>query len=144
MYGLGLENNAVRLGGAGAASATSEVSGAVFDAAGYDSVIIITRIATANAGNFLKAQFGDASDGSDMADLAGTKVVAVANGQLTVLEVVKPTKRYIRGGIIRAGSATITGDMIYIGVNGTPAPVINQITNTLITKSVLSPAAGTP
>jgi hypothetical protein len=144
MYGLGLENNAVRLGGAGAASGTTEVSGAVFDTTGYDSVIIIARIGTANAGNFVKAQFGDASDGSDMADLAGTKVVAAANGQLAVLEVVKPTKRYLRGNVIRAGAATVTGDIIYIGVNGTPAPVINQITNTLITKSVLSPAAGTP
>lgn len=138
------EVNQVRLGAVGAASAGTAVDGAPFDTTGFDGVLICQRIATANAGNFLKAMGGEVANLSDAADLAGTRLTAVANDQFLVLDIPKPRNRYIRGTTIRAGAATATGDMLYIGYNGTPQPVLNLITNVLLSKIVQSPLPGTP
>lgn len=138
------EVNALRLGAAGASSAGTAVNGAAFDNQNYDGVVIFCTIATANAGNFLKAQQGNASNLSDAEDLAGSKVVAVANGQVVALVVHRPKDRYVRGVAIRAGANTAIGDMYYIGYKSHKAPVSNDIANVLITKALTSPAEGTP
>lgn len=140
---VGLEENAISLGVAGQSTGTTAVNGAAIDTAGFDGVMIIARIATADAGNYLKAQQGNLSDSSDMADLAGTKVVADANGQLVVLDIFKPREQYVRGVLIR-GVTTITGDMIYIRYHAAQQPQQNTIVNVLKSLKVQSPAEGAP
>lgn len=144
MAAVGLEENALRLAVAGAASAGTDVNGAAFDMAGYDGVLIFCSIATFNAGNFLKAQQGEASNLSDAADLAGSKVAAVANGQVVCLDINRPKERYIRGVAVRGGANTATGDMYYLGYKASQQPVSNLITNVLLSKQLVSPAEGTP
>lgn len=138
------ETNAIRLAAAAAASAGTAVNGTAQDASLYDGVVFFATVATANAGNFLKAQQGDLADGSDAADLEGSKVVAVANGQVVALVVHKPKKRYVRPVIIRAGANTATGDVYAIRYRAHQAPVTNDVLNVLITKALASPAEGTP
>jgi len=143
MSAVGLEENALTLQAAGAVAGTSAVNGATLDMAGYDGVILFGTIATANAGNFLKAQQGEASDGSDMADLAGTKVVADANGSVVGIDINRPKERYVRGSFTR-GVSTATGDMYALRYKASQQPVSNLITNVLKTLKLQSPSEGTP
>lgn len=138
------ERSLLTLGAASATTATSTVDGAAIDMQGYDGVVIFGVIATANAGNYLKAQQGDASNLSDAADLAGTKVTVDSNGDIAILDVAKPQKRYIRGNFVRAGATTVTGEMYYLRYNGDKMPVINDIANEQNLVKLVSPAAGTP
>ena len=131
-------------------SAGTAVNGTAVDMQGYDGVIFVARINTANAGNFLKAQHGDLANGSDAVDLAGTKVVTIADGNLAILDVVCPAKgatvgpRYIRPVIIRAGANTVTGPIIAIRYNASKKPTVNTVASVADAKTVISPAEGTP
>jgi hypothetical protein len=144
MAAVGLEENSLTLQAAGAGSAGTAVNGATLDMAGFDGVILFGTIATANAGNYLKAQQGEVSDGSDMADLAGTKVVADANGSIVAIDINRPKERYVRGVFIRAGANTATGDMYALRYKAGSAPTSNTIANVLKSLKLVSPAEGTP
>lgn len=144
MSALLLEQNDVRLNVAAAGSAGTAVNGAVTDLTGFDGAAFFCTIATANAGNYLKLQAGDAADGSDMADVAGSKVVAAANGQVVGIEVNRIGYKYVRPVVIRAGTNTATGDMYAVRFNAAVQPTTRQVTNTLITSILQSPALGTP
>lgn len=122
----------------GASSAGTAVNGSGLDMAGHESVIFTARIATANAGNYLKAQESD--DNSSFSDLEGSKVVAGSNDDIVMLEVFKPKKRYIRAVLIRAGADTVTGDVYAIRSGGR----VQGETNTNVTVSLEGPDAGTP
>lgn len=128
---------------AGAVSAGTELDGTAVDMSGYEGVVFFGTIATANAGNFLKAQEGLLSDGSDGADLSGSKVVAVANAQVVWNDVYKPQKRYVRPVIIRAGANTITGDVYALQYGGRLKPETNLVLNALIGSLLISPDEGT-
>lgn len=143
MAGVGLEENSLILGKAAQSAGTSTVDGDPLDMAGYDGVIVFGTIATANAGNFLKLQGGEAANLSDAADLAGSKVIADANGQVVGVDIVKPKERYLRGSIVR-GVSTATGDLYYLRYHSHKQPEANQITNVLKTIKLASPAEGTP
>lgn len=141
---LKLEEDALALNTAAAGSAGTTIDGAAVDMAGYEGVLFFTTIATANAGNFLKAQGGEASNLSDAADLAGTKVVAAANGSVVCLEVNRPKERYIRPNVVRGGANTAVGDIYQYRYRANNQPTTNQIANLLVSVSVKSPAEGTP
>lgn len=144
MAAVGLEENSLTLQAAGASSAGTAVNGATLDMAGFDGVILFCTIATANAGNFLKAQQGEASNGSDMADLAGSKVVADANGSIVAIDINRPKERYVRGVVIRGGANTATGDMYALRYKASDQPAANTIANVLKSLKLVSPAEGTP
>jgi len=143
MASVFLERNEVRLSIAGAVSAGTVINGAVVDLVGIDGAAFFTRIATANVGNFLKLQAGALADGSDMADVAGSRVVADANGSVVGLEVTKLAFRFCRPVIVRAGADTVTGDIYAIRVNSFIQPTIANITNTHKTIVLQAPALGT-
>lgn len=145
MSSLLLEKNEMRLSVAGASSAGTAVNGATVDLKDADGCLFMATIATANAGNYMKLQAGNASDGSDMADVAGSKVVADANGSVVAIEVNRlPGYRYARAVIIRAGTNTATGDMYHIRYNASVAPVVRDVTNSCKTLVLQSPALGAP
>lgn len=143
MASMFLERNEVRLSIAGAISAGTAVNGAVLDLAGIDGAAFFATIATANVGNFLKLQAGDLADGSDMADVAGSRVVADANGSVVGVEVSKLRFRYCRPVIVRAGANTVTGDIYAVRINSYIQPTIANVTNTHKTIVLQSPALGT-
>lgn len=123
----------------GAISAGTAVNGTAIDLAGYDGVAFFCSIATANAGNYLSAQEGDTS--SPTADLAGSKVVAASNGQVVLLDICNPLKRYVRPVLIRAGANTVSGDIYAIKYKGKKLPPAAAAD---VVKSLVSPVAGTP
>lgn len=138
-----IEESAIRLGAAAAVSAGTDVTGASFDTAGYDGVVIFCTIATANAGNFLKAQQDIVTGFTAAADLAGSRTGTSANGNVAILDINRPKEQFVRGVVVRGGANTATGDMYYIGYYGSSQPVINAITNSISSKSLVSPLEGT-
>ena len=138
------ERSLLTLGAAAAVSAGTAVNGSVIDMAGYDGVLIFCAIATANAGNYLTAQGGEASNLSDAADLAGSKVIVDSNGDVAILDIAKPRERYIRGNVVRGGANTATGEMYYLRYNASSKPATNDIVNEQNLVRLLSPAEGTP
>ena len=78
-----------------------------------------------------------------MADVAGSRVVADANGSVVGLEVTKLAFRFCRPVIVRAGADTVTGDIYAIRVNSFIQPTIANITNTHKTIVLQAPALGT-
>lgn len=133
----------IRKVAAAAASAGTEVISSVVDMTGYDGVMFVATIATANAGNYLKAQSGTNATVTDAADLAGTKVVATANAEVVFLDIYKPVERYLTANIIRAGANTATGDIYAIQYQGNVKPEVNGVTDTILGKLLVSPAEGT-
>lgn len=126
---------------AGAAAGTSTVDGDAVDLSGFEGVVFMASIAVANAGNYLKAQEGDTN--SPSADIEGSKVVTASNDDVAILQVHKPLKRYIRANIVR-GASSASGDLFAILYKGSKMPLSSDVANAVISKSIVSPVAGTP
>jgi hypothetical protein len=127
---------------AASATATTAVNSDVIDMAGYEGVLFATAIATANAGNFIKVQQGDAADGSDAADLEGSKVVATADGQTVWADLYRPTKRYVRLVVTR-GVTTVVGEIYALQYESRKQVVNNNVAGTIIGELMVSPNQGT-
>lgn len=123
--------------------AGTDVTTDIIDMAGFEGVVFFGTIATANTANYIYAQQDTASNGATMADLAGTKVVAAANGQVVWLDIYKPEKRYVRAYIERGGANTATGDFYAIQYQGRKGLISNLVANKLIGEIHISPAEGT-
>lgn len=106
-----LKNSKLILVKAGQATGTGAVTTDTIDTQGFDGVMIFGSIATVNAGNFANARQGAASNMSDAADLAGTKIVPGDNGDSFCIDIYKPLERYVDVVITRAGATTVTGDV---------------------------------
>lgn len=124
---------------AGQSTATTEVVSDVVDMQGYEGVIFITTIGSANAGNYLKAKQDKAASMSDGVDLAGKKIVATAANQVVWLDIYRPTERYLTANIIRAGATTVTGDIYAIQYEGNKFPETNIITDVILGELLISP-----
>lgn len=139
-------SNGIKITKCAAAStaATTAINGTALDMSGYEGVLFFTAIATANVGNFLKAQIGAVADGSDAADLEGTKVVADTNGQVAWLDVYRadPNQRYIRPVVVR-GASTVVGEIYALQYESRRQVVDNNIASTIIGKLVVNPFEGT-
>ena len=133
----------IRKVAAGAVSAGTEVVSSVVDMAGYEGVLFFATIATANAGNYLKAKQDTVVGMSAAADIAGSKVVATANGEVVFLDIYKPAERYLTANIIRAGANTATGDIYAIQYEGKVKPEINIVTDVIIGELHITPDEGT-
>lgn len=81
---------------------------------------------TAGAVTTLKVQAGSASDGSDMADVAGASVsvpVSASDKVVWAPEIHRPTKRYLRVCVTRAtANAVIAGGVALLGRQGVEPP----------------------
>ena len=137
-------SNGVKISQVAAASAagTTAVNSEVVDMAGYEGVMFVTAIATANAGNHIKLQQGDEADGSDAADLEGSKQVATANGQTVWIDIYRPTKRYVRAVAAR-GVSTALGEIYAFQYEGRKQPASNNVTDEIIGELLVSPEEGT-
>lgn len=121
-------------------SAGSEVLTGAIDMQGYDGAVAFVTVATANAGNYMKATQCDTSGGS-YADLTGTKTVPLQNGDVALIDVYKPTERYLKFSVIRAGASTVLGEIYVLQYKGTKVPETQAATT--IASYVVSPAETT-
>lgn len=139
-------SNGIKITKVAAASSagTSAVEGAAVDMTGFEGVLFFTTIGTANAGNFLKAQIGAASDGSDAADLEGTKVTATDNGQVVWVDIYRadPNQKYIRAHVTRGASSTV-GDIYALRYESRKQVIDNDIATLITGKLVVNPYEGT-
>ena len=130
------------------AAGTTDVNGASVDMAeegGYDGVVFFTSFGTAAADNLLKAQ-QSSDDGSadSFGDLEGTGVVSGASpsNEDVILDIVRPTKRYVRPVAVVDTSSTIES-IWAIRYRSRDRAVSNSVSGTQICEQHSSPAEGT-
>lgn len=135
----------IQLNTAGATTATSAIDGTAVDMQGYDAVCFFVKIATANAGNFLKASQSDDAAGSPdgFSDLEGSKTIVDTDGDIAILDIRKPLKRYVKPHVIRAGATTVTGDLYCIRYNSRKSNQVNDVADLQNLVRLISPAEGT-
>ena len=133
------KNTKVILALAGQATGTTTLTTNPIDTQGFEGVMFVGSLASANAGNFAKARQGQQSNMSDGADLANTKVVPVTNGDSFLIDVYKPQERYVDVQIVR-GVTTITGDVYAILYGPRKAPTTHS--PTINAETHISPAEG--
>lgn len=120
----------------------------VIDTLGYESIVFMVHFGAivTGAATDVRLQHGDASDGSDAADVAGSKVtVADDQDNLIVLscEVHRPVKRYIRARVTRAAqNSTINGGYVLLA-RGEVRPPAKHSTVSNTATVLVSPVAGT-
>lgn len=133
---------------AAAAAGTSTVNGTAVDMTGYDGVLFFASIGAivSGAATSLKAQQGAASNGSDAADLAGTSVVIADtdDDKVAVLEVYRPSGRYVRPVLLRATQNATLDGIIAVLYSGHKRAVALDTSAVSTSKAVASPALGTP
>lgn len=139
---MNLSKNAkVVLAKAAQGSAGTDVTSDIIDTEGYEGVMFVGTVATVNAANFAKVQQGQQVGGGDMADLAGTKVVPGDDGDSFLIDVYRPTERYVRCVVDRGGANTATGDIYAILYGPRKAPVSHG--TTIDAETHISPSEGT-
>jgi len=110
---------------AGVAAQTA-INGTTLDMAGFESVLMLIRmgVITATAVTSIKAQQGDESDLSDAADLLATSqtIAADDDNETFLLDLVKPSKRYVRIVVTRGTADAVVSDVLYMQYNGKKAP----------------------
>jgi hypothetical protein len=102
---------------AGAAGITT-INSSVVDMQGFRNLLMIVAVGaiTAGAVTSIKAQQGDSADLSDAADLEGTgQVIAVGDAEkIFAIEIVKPTKRYLKLVVSRATANAVIATAIAV------------------------------
>lgn len=129
------------------AAGTTTLTGTV-DMAGYDGVVFVCSLAVADAGNFIKASHGNASDGSDKVDLEGSKVTPPANNKFAVLDIYRPARgatvgpRYVTVSVVR-GTSSAVGGVVAIRYHSASKPQVNEVSGQVAFKALVSPNEGT-
>jgi len=137
----------VTLASGATAVGTTVVAGSTLDMSGFEGVLFILQGGTITDGGLgVKASGGAAADGSDKQDLAGT-LTSLSNAQdndVAVLDLFRPTQRYITPQAVRGGStgAVIQG-LIAIQYGAHNKPTVDDATTAPVSKVVISPAVGT-
>lgn len=133
MQALLLNSKTTRVSNAVAAGTTA-VNCTVLDMQGFESVLGICALNTLTATQVtsLKAQVGNAANGSDMADLVGAVTGNAADAdsnKLLILEVVKPTnKRYMRFVVSRGTANAVIDSVVATQIAAHKAPTTQDTT----------------
>lgn len=113
-----------------------------------EAFAILTAVGTILATGTVdqKLKMGDLSDGSDLADIAGsamTQMVAADTGKSFLVEVVRSRFKYVSPNITRAtANSDIRG--VWILKFGKRVTPVVQGSNIKAAKALASPAVGTP
>lgn len=119
------------------ASGTSAVNSDSVDMQGWEGVMFVTEMGTANAGNYVNA--AQSSDNSTFNDLEGTRVTPSTDGDQILVDIYRPRARYVRLEAVRAGSATTLETIIAIRYGPRKAPHTSHSSQ----ETHVSPAEGT-
>lgn len=109
---------------------------------GYGGVIFLTSFGTAAANNTINlAQSDDDGSADAYSDLIGTSVSSGTSDEDAWLDVLKPTKRYVRLEAARGTSSTLESIWAIL-YNPRSLPVDNTTSGTIIGEGHVSPAEG--
>lgn len=129
---------------------TTNQACATLDMTGYESAMAILDVGTLTSTQVtgLKAGAGNASDGSDATDLAGTKVLFadVDSNSVMVLGIQWPLPggyRYLTFTVLRGTANAVINGVQLLQFDAHRKPTIQDTTVTH-NKMVVQPAAGTP
>jgi hypothetical protein len=120
-------------------SAGTAVNSDGVDMTGWEGVIFLGAMHTANAGNSANAAQG--ADNSNFDDLEGTKIVPGDNGDSFMIDVYRPKDRYVRCEVVRAGANTVLGEIYAIQYRPLSQPTTQGAT--IDAETHVSPAEGT-
>lgn len=121
---------------------TSAVVLTAVDTLGYEGVMFLASIGSANAGNGIKVQQGQASGMGDASDLAGSAVMSDGTQTDLVADVYQPLERYVRCVVIRAGTTT-TVEAVWAILYGPRTVPVTNVTAAQAAEFSLSPDEGT-
>lgn len=139
MYNLSQETRQ-KLLDAGQAAGTSTVDSASYDTSGINAIMFNGGFGTANAGNTVHLQHSD--DDSVWNDMEGTQIVPTVNGNLWIIDIKRPLKRYIRVRQTR-GVSTTTYIVIATGYQAIKMATTHDATVAPVLV-LASPETGTP
>lgn len=124
------------------AAGTSDVTSLIVDMAGYTGVVFATSFSTADSTNGIKVQQNSANETTGMADLAGTWVSSGTTNEDVVVEIFKPSKRYLQVVASRGASSTLESVWATL-YGGTDGASVNSVSGTQIAELHVSPVEGT-
>lgn len=116
------------------AAGQAATAGSILDMAGYEGVLFIAKLGdvTDTSVVTLQAQHNDANSTSGMATLAGSATFTAgatsADDNLLVLEVYRPTKRYIRPLLTSATANAVKNGIIAVRYGPRCKPVTQGAT----------------
>ena len=125
-------------------SAGTTVDSDSVDMQGYEGVLFLTSIGTANSGNFITVQQSSDDGSSDaFTNLENTKVSSDGTSTDLLAEVYQPQERYVRCHVDRSGANTTVEAIWAIQFNTRKAPIDNASPADTEAETHLSPAEGT-
>ena len=144
-----LKNTKILRSHSAVAAGATDSNGAAIDFSGFEGCVFVAAFGTLTATQVtgLKFQHGDAANLSDAADVAGTLVGPMADGDSSknlALEIHKPTKRYGRLVIKRGTANAVIEGAIAILYTARLDPVAQDVASVVLNKVVASPISGTP
>ena len=126
-----------------AAAGTGTTNGDGIDMQGYDTVTFVGIIGTGAANNLLHAEQSSDDAGTDAyTDIEDSEVDLVSAETQQMLTIHCPEERYVRPVMVRGTSSTIVALIAY-RYNARDIAVDNDVSGTIVTKSLLNPVAGT-
>ena len=134
-----LKNVKITMVNDAAASAGTAIDSDSVDMAGFDGVVFVDQMTTANASNF--ANVATSSDDSSFNDLLGSKVTPGDSGDSWAIEIHKPLERYLRCEVDRGGANTAVGAIYAFQYTGRKVAVTQG--TTIDSEIHAGPAEGT-
>jgi hypothetical protein len=124
---------------------TTTLAGSTLDTSGFDGVMFIATFGTVTDGTpGLKCQQGALVGGGDAADIAGSLTSPAVSNSVVVLDIFRPTNRYVTPVVLRGGATgSIVGSVVAIMYKGSKAPTTQPV-SVAVAKQLVSPALGTP
>jgi len=123
---------------------TTMVTTTILDMSGWEGVAWVASFGalTTAATNFIKAQQGSSSSMGDAADLTATAVyVNDQDDSAVILDLYRPTDRYVRCVVARSATAQAVQSVFAIKYRAANAP-ITQSTKVYSAEYFVSPAEG--
>lgn len=129
------------------AAGTTDINGTTLDMSGYEGVLMIAYMGaiTSGAVTNVHAEQGAESDLSDAADLAGTGITVAADDdeQIFIIDLYRPTDRYVRLVCDRGTQNAVVAGAVYVQYNARKPPVTQNVTDAVTYELHVSPAEGT-
>lgn len=122
------------------AASTAAVTSDIIDMSGFEGVTFVTSFGTANATNSVKVQGNATNTTAGMADLANTSVASGTTDEDVIIELYKPTLRYLQVVATRGASSTLESVWAHL-YGGSSSAARNSVAGTQVAE--LHVAAGT-
>ena len=124
------------------AASTADVTSDIIDMADYQGVVFFSSFGTANATNAIKVQGNTSNQTTGMADLEGTALASGTTNEDVILELHKPTLRYLQVVASRGASSTLESVWAYLYGSSLNSSA-NSVAGTQVAELHVNVAAGT-